>query len=245
VRFADDDSQVALWQYGRQLGCYSFPGRYYRQYLGADRWGPKTVPPVEPPPCPEKYQAPVNKAATNYGVELDRLEARAEYHVNGRRVSRAEAFKAIAAGGTLADDSGKLRLTVIGSVPKCQTVLEGLGPLAEGLLVQCYPPGHWATAVFNLDKWSGSVPAPAVFLEAPPDVRGRAKVLYCQLGDGDPERLREAVRRADPNFTPRPTPQPEPPKLEPQSAVKPFLESVPLGAWLLLAALVLVLTRRK
>lgn len=243
-RVPGDDSQVALCQYGRQLGNYSFADGFYRELRRDGTWGPKTIPPVEPPPPPEKYrQKTAHRIAArdNYGIDLTHLASEPTYAINGRRVPAREAFQAIAAGGSLSDDTHKPRLTVIGSDAQCRAVLDNLGSLKDGLLVQCYPPGHWATAVFNLDKLEKQ-PDLAVFLETPPNAQGRAKVLYCQLGDADPERLREAVRQADPNYRPQPTPKPEP---EPRPAGKPLLESVPAGVWMLLVALVLVLTRRK
>jgi hypothetical protein len=250
-----DDSQVALCQYGKQLGNYSFTEACYREYLGNDRWGPATIPPVEQPPCPEKYRKKTTRLGgkDNYGVDLDHLAREATYALNGRRVQRHEAFQAILAGNSLTDDTRKLRVTVIGDEKKCAAVVKDLkAAFGDDLLIQSYRPGHWALKVFNLDQIANP-PDPIIFVESPPDSKGRARVLYTQFGyDGDDDagKLVEAVRQADPNFRPHPSPDPrkppEPPKPQPNSPdPKPFLESIPLGMWILLAAFTLVLTRRK
>jgi hypothetical protein len=49
----DAREQVALFRDGKQLGNYSFAGRYYRPYFAkTDSWGDKTKPPIAPPDKP-------------------------------------------------------------------------------------------------------------------------------------------------------------------------------------------------
>jgi hypothetical protein len=48
--FRGDDSQVALYKDGTQIGSYSYDGDYYRSYdAKADEWGDKTTSPISPP----------------------------------------------------------------------------------------------------------------------------------------------------------------------------------------------------
>jgi hypothetical protein len=55
VRFPDDDSQVALFCNGVQVGGFSFSREKYQAYLGAGRWGEAADPPVKPPAIPAKF----------------------------------------------------------------------------------------------------------------------------------------------------------------------------------------------
>jgi hypothetical protein len=101
----------------------------------------------------------------------------------------------------LADDSGKLRLTVIGPEGDRRQVLDDLkGPLSDlagQCLVQDYPPEHWAVAQAGFY----TAGKPTIYVQAPDGT-----VLHRQddYADG-PEGLRQAfqrVRKPDPNYRP-------------------------------------------
>lgn len=69
--FPDDNTQIALWQDGKQVGNYHYNGDgtgYFRPYLGGDSWGDRADPPVKPAEEGETQSAtpsaptPVNSA---------------------------------------------------------------------------------------------------------------------------------------------------------------------------------------
>jgi hypothetical protein len=65
--FPDDNTQIALWQDGKQIGCYHYNGDgtgYFRAYLGGDSWGSKDDPPVDPPKAGKVSQAKPTLPAT-------------------------------------------------------------------------------------------------------------------------------------------------------------------------------------
>src|SRR5258708_26342387 len=109
-----DANRIYLFKDGRQIGGYDFVEDYYRAYdTVTDTWGPPGKPPVEPP----------SLTLQNFGVRSDLLPRLGQgeecYRVNGRRVDPRTAFQTLAQSGTLADDSGKLRLTGVGSEAAC------------------------------------------------------------------------------------------------------------------------------
>lgn len=99
------------------------------------------TPPIPPP------TADAVDTVKNFGVDASKLPQGHLHWINGRLVTRDEAHRAITTGGTdLNDDTGKLRLTVVGTAGDCQRVLSDLGshPSLAGLrdrfLVQTYRP---------------------------------------------------------------------------------------------------------
>lgn len=141
----------------------------------------------------------------NYGIDLDRLraEAKPEYRLSGRPVSRQEAWEAIEAG-TLTDDSARLRITVIGAESDRRSVLgdlasnPALAPWREKTLVRAYPPDHWAVAS------SGFVTGgrPTIYFQSTD-----GKVLHRQDDyEGGAEQLAQALRKADPSYKPEQDP---------------------------------------
>jgi hypothetical protein len=137
----------------------------------------------------------------NFGTDRAQFgQARERITLGGREITCAEARRLLEAG-SLTDDSGKLRLTIIGSEADRQRVLDDLkGPLADlanGFLVQSYAPDNWAVACAGFQT-SGK---PTIYVQAP-----SGKVLHRQddYADG-PDGLRralEAVRKPDPNYDP-------------------------------------------
>ncbi len=137
----------------------------------------------------------------NFGIDRSGLNGSAErITLGGREITRAEAARMLEAG-SLADDSGKLRLTVIGTESDRRRVLADLkGPLSDiagQCLVQDYPPDHWAVAgagFYTAGK-------PTIYVQAPD-----GKVLHRQddYADGA-EGFRQAferIRKPDPDYRP-------------------------------------------
>ncbi len=137
----------------------------------------------------------------NFGIDRAGLDGSAErITLDGRQITRAEATRILQAG-SLTDDSGKLRLTVIGTEADRRRVLDDLkGPLTDiagQCLVQDYPPDHWAVAGVGFY----TAGKPTIYVQAPD-----GKVLHRQddYADG-PEGLRlafERLRKPDPNYQP-------------------------------------------
>lgn len=137
----------------------------------------------------------------NFGIDREQLGPPHERITLGsKEITQAEAKKLLEAG-SLTDDSGKLRLTIIGSEADRQRVLDDLkGPLADlasGFLVQSYAPDNWAVARAGFQT-SGK---PTIYVQSP-----SGKVLHRQddYADG-PDGLRQAlkaIRKPDPNYDP-------------------------------------------
>lgn len=190
---------------------------------------PASTKPAQPqPPSPPRPSAPASDAAggaappggpgpaskpegrlpvveqdgvQNFGIDRSGLNGSAErITLDGREITRSEAAQILQAG-SLHDDSGKLRLTVIGTEADRRRVLDDLkGPLADmasQCLVQDYSPDHWAVAragFYTTGK-------PTIYVQAPD-----GKVLHRQddYMDGA-EGLRlafEQLRKPDPDYRP-------------------------------------------
>lgn len=137
----------------------------------------------------------------NFGIDRAGLNGSAErITLGGREITRSEATQILQAG-SLADDSGKLRLTVIGNDVDRKRVLDDLkGPLADvaaQCLVQDYPPEHWAVAGAGFH----TAGKPTIYVQAPD---GRVLHRQDDYADGA-EGFRQAferVRRPDPDYRP-------------------------------------------
>ncbi len=168
----------------------------------AGRAAPSTGPGAAPVSKPEG-QLPVveQDGVQNFGIDRSGLNGSAErITLGGREITRSEATQVLQAG-SLADDSGKLRLTVIGTEADRRRVLDDLkGPLTDiagQCLVQDYPPDHWAVA--NVGFYTAG--KPTIYVQAPD-----GKVLHRQddYADGA-EGFRQAferLRKPDPNYRP-------------------------------------------
>lgn len=200
-----------------------------------------------PPPIPVnltresiqiKHADVADEAPTNYGLVADRVSKEACYRVDGREVSRREAF---AAFGGLTDDSGKLRLTIVGDSEYRRKVCDDLAVhpdlvgLRDRLLVQDYPPDHWAVAGVGF--------APGITLQATPDAVGKAPVLFRMTAYQGPESLAGAIRKADPLY--RPDRDPEPSKNNPSSPADPLKVPPALGVLGGLVLLLLLIRRKE
>jgi len=152
---------------------------------------------------PSQGQLPVieQDGVQNFGIVRAGLNGSNErITLDGREITRSEAERILQAG-SLNDDSGKLRLTVIGTEADRRRVLQDLqGPLrdiAEQCLVQDYPPDHWA--VTGAGFYAAG--RPTIYIQAPD-----GSVLHRQddYNDGA-EGLRKAfqcLRKPNPNYQP-------------------------------------------
>jgi hypothetical protein len=152
IQSPTDPRRIYLYQGAVQLGGYDLDQHYYRPIQG-DAWGEVGEPPI-PPPC--------------FGVASDRLAEKPRYTLNGRAVEPNRAYEAMSKG--LTDDSGKLRLTIIGSEEQRRQVRRDLdadptfAAERERFAVRDYPPDHWSLR-------------PGFILAGDP-------TIYCQAPDG-------------------------------------------------------------
>jgi hypothetical protein len=223
-----DPGRSYLYHHGEQIAGYDHTNDVYRPYDARnDTWGPPEMPPWK-------------SIVTNYGIDTAQLnDSGAErFRLNGIPASREQAWKALAAA-PLPDDAARPRLTVIGDPTTTAPVLDdlahapALAAWKDRLLVQRYPPDHWAVAQTGFVT-SGH---PTIYLQAPDGT-----VLHRQddYADG-PAGLAKAIRRADPHYDPRKDPDLR------QGLFHPHLDlsKLPLPAWLLLAGAGYLLLRRR
>jgi hypothetical protein len=88
----------------------------------------------------------------NYGIERKRVSQERRYAVNGREVTRFNAFGAFGAD-SVADDSTKYSLAVVGDAAYRQKIKSEVGShfeLGGKVLVQYYDPSDWAVSQFAL-----------------------------------------------------------------------------------------------
>lgn len=175
--------------------------KYWGKNPQTGRWE-ITTPPIPVPeafhyvPDPEKPKK--DPEGTNYGLDWSKVGNDGEtYRVNGLEVSSREAKKVLVQGGTLPDDSKRLRVTIIGPQPARQQVLSDLQSPAglqwkDHIVVQDYDPIHWAVARAGFVTGGN----PTVYVQAPDGKVLHRQDLY-QPGD-----LFTALRRADPLYNP-------------------------------------------
>jgi hypothetical protein len=227
---AESPGWFYLYRGSTQVGTWHPDGRGYKELLPDGSFAAASEPPLSPP----------GGAVSNFGLDPRRVPAEARYRLNGKEVSRREA---LAAFGALADDSGKLRLTIVGDADLRKRVLDDLAnhPALKGardrLLVQDYPPGHWAVAGVGF--------APGVTLQPPAGPDGTAPVLFRMTSYAGPDALATALRKADPNYRPERDPDPaKPAPAAPPVSLDP--SKWPTALWVLGGiVLVLVFFRRK
>lgn len=177
---------------------------------GRAGWGPGGCGPVglpvvvlQAPPKPEPKAETREQPKENFGIDIDKYRAEtqaASYSIRGRACSRSDFVEALTQG-TLADDTHKLRLTVIGGEPERKQVVSDLAaspdlaPFRETVLVQAYAPEHWAVREAGFVT-SGT---PTIYVQRPD-----GKVLHRQDNySGGAAQLAEAIRRIRPDYDPK------------------------------------------
>jgi hypothetical protein len=268
-RMSDSTRCWYYWDRGRQVAGWDPREKVYRTYDATrDQWSEPQPPPwkvrtcvcTDDCPCADECACSESGApccrscpcvstvagVTNYGLDLSKLGSKERYTVNGSEVHKGEAFGLIGGGGQLADDSAKLRLTIIGpdaERAKVRQDLETAPALAEfrdKLLVQDYPPEHWAVRCgFKTDGH------PTIYCQAPD-----GKVLHRQDSYTTAEDLAGALRKADPNYQPSKDPDKSKPDPKPALPV-PTLPEIDLGdvaqylPWALIGVLAVILWRKR
>lgn len=157
----------------------------------------------------------------NFGLDIQKMnegcgchgkgKCPSKYHLNGKEVSRAQAFQALKEADIPAD-SGKRRLTVIGSEEDRAKVLSdlkthpSLAKYKDSLVIQSYP--REAPLIKEVGfEVNGK---PSICLQS-----AKGEVLARNL-DGSypgPDKLAAALRRTDPSYDPKKDPDIVPPPL--------------------------------
>jgi hypothetical protein len=207
-----DCTQYALYKDGVQQGNYDYEAKVYRPFSPPDKWGEVTQPPATPPETPAAGKEPENKVRVNevpgmtvdedgkpnFGVMPDPKEDRervTHYEMNGKPATRDEVMQAFEDRAT--DQSGKLRLTVIGPRQARQAVLEDLEktPDLQGVvkdfLLKDYDPNDWEVARSGFYT-KGS---PTIYVQAP-----SGKVLHRQDSYEGPADLASVLRKANDQY---------------------------------------------
>ena len=189
------------------------PAEFTRRWkLGGGGWAVFLLSPPPPPPpaanarynqAPEPDATPAAPAKAEpflFGVELNKTTEKGCWH-NGRKITATEA-ESILEGGTLTDDSNKLRITIIGDPEKTRRPKADLEASAWGpnVLVQAYTADAWAVTQIGLPTTG----EPRIVVQAPPGPDGSAIVLHSQADYTDGiEGLIGALRRKAPNYDPQ------------------------------------------
>lgn len=132
------------------------------------------------------------------GIEPDKVcpDGEGGFSRNGERCTKRSAFQSLLGGGTasgLPDDSGLLRLTVIGpDADRARVVADiesnaALADLRASVLVTNYAPDSWAVAGLGF-KTDGK---PTIYIQNP-----GGTVIHRQDDYDGPERLAGAIRKA-------------------------------------------------
>ncbi len=187
------------------------PAEFTRRWkLGGGGWAVFLLSPPPPPPptanarytqppAPDATPPPATPEPFLFGVELNKTTEKGCWH-NGRKITAGEA-ESILEGGTLTDDSNKLRITLIGDPektrkPKADIEASEWGP---SVLVQAYTSDAWAVTAIGLPTTG----TPRIVVQAPPGPDGSAAVLHSQADYTDGiEGLIGALRKKAPNYDP-------------------------------------------
>jgi hypothetical protein len=173
----------------------------------------------------------------DYGVAVERLDGTGErFIVDGQVVLRAEALGKLG-DRAVPDDAACLRLTILGDAAARRRVRHdldtspALAPWRERLVVQDYPPEHWAIAGMGFVT-TGS---PTLYVQTPDGTVLHRQDDYADGADG----LARALRRADASYDARRDPDLRRPLV-------PFrFPTLPLPAWLLLGGAAYLLLGRR
>lgn len=226
------------WLNGRCVAAAFADGRVE----ATDDRGIATGEPIAPP-APLPFALPAQaEAFPPGGVQRERLSAEMRYWHNGEECSKAQALSAL----TLADDSERWHLTVVGDAAFSRTVRGDVAALPKAvrdrLHVQHYRPGDWQVAQFRL--------GPGVTLRTPARDRVGADVGALAASDYSAAKLKELLARdGGPAASPAPRPLVEPAPNTPQSpsiepAPKPAAPSGSLVVLAVLSTLAYLILRR-
>lgn len=231
---------VGLWQGQSQLGGYNRQSQQYQPILGRSplRWGPAGTPPVPVPAHLRRWESQPN----NYGIDVAKLGH--GYSINGKSATKKQAYEFLQKR-SLADDSSRLRLTVIGTAEQCRAVLDDLAdPQIKthlgDTIVSAYRPDHWhVDGVFARG-------APAIYYQKP-----TGEVL-CRLKKHPGKKvIGEVLRRGRPDYDPSKDPdaddliRPDRPILRPGGKLKLDLAAVPSYVWAVAGAGVVFLLMKR
>lgn len=223
------------WVNGKRVAAAFADGRVEATDAHGNATGESIEPPAPLPPGVGAKRAPLRveppaqpEAFPQGGVQVERLSTEARYWRNGEECSKEEALSAL----TLADDSGRWNLTVVGDAAFSRTVRADVAALPaavrERLHVQHYRPGDWQVTQFRL--------GPGVTLRTPARDRVGADVGTLAVADYSAARLKELLAR-DGGPSPRPRVAPSPAPSAPQPADPAPKPAAPSGNLVLLAAL--------
>lgn len=160
--------------------------------------GPPPIPVNNRPLATSTYRhVSIQGDDPNYGLDCAKIGETTHYRLNGRDITRDEAMRAM---DQLPDDRQRLRLTIVGEASIREQVKRdwqahpALQALKDRVLVQDYPPEHWAVADVGF--------APGLTLQTPPGSDGKARVIWRMPQYAGPDVLAGAIRKADPLYQP-------------------------------------------
>lgn len=190
----DDPNRRYLYFGDVCVGGYDLVEDCWRPYdAQTGQWGPCAVPPWGAAPA----AAQAEKPSANFGVDTSKLSGPEKYTLHtqtgARQLTREAAHDLV--GAALQDDSGKLRVTIIGPDDKQKIVAADLARLGGDL------PGWAVVRHYGADHWSvqpGFVKtgSPTIYCQAP-----GGKVLHRQDDyDGGGEALVQALRKAKASY---------------------------------------------
>jgi hypothetical protein len=217
--------RVYLYDGDRNLGYWDLTQRHFRPLNPSGvGYGPAANPPV---PFPGSVQ--------NFGVQRDQIGDRERFYRGGQEIPREQFMQGIG-DDRLPDDTGFLRLTVIGpEAQRAQVVADlanhqALAPWRGRLVINSYAPDHWA-----VQPGFVTTGTPTVYVQKPDGA-----VLHRQNDyQGGADGLAAALRRVDPNYRP-PT--------DPDARRTPASPSATVPTWLWVVgglAVLLLFTSRK
>jgi len=195
-RKTTDPDQVALFRDGARAGTYHYSVKKYFN-IDATRQDQGREPPITPPEKDGTNVGATDVSFPNYGIDLSKINRDKSYSVAGQATSKDEAFKRVE--GSLNDDSKKNFLTVIGSKEDCERVKKdleqhpALKEIAKNVHLHCYGPNDPMVQAGFVTNGS-----PTIYCQQ----AGSSKVLHRQDSYEGPEKLAEALRRADPKYNP-------------------------------------------
>lgn len=185
-----------LYHGNKQLGGYDIATGVYKPLLDYQKniWGSASTPPH---PLPTNYYLKAPVAVPNYGVDMSKLSRESREHdsykLNGLPIPKDAAYDAVEKG--IADDSAKMRLTIIGSDEDRARVEKDLAApeqadLMAAVNVWSVRPDHHSL-YDSVTKQPGYVTTgkPTIYLQAPD-----GKVLHRQddYRPGDIAAIRKA-----------------------------------------------------